>query len=157
MTLLQDIGALKEDESLTRLGRHLGEMPVHPRVGKMLLYATLLGVLDPVLTVACAAAYRSPFVMSMDGNREAGKAARHAFSAEFGGASDHLAVVAAFRGWEAARASGGGGGERQFNQRNSLSGATLNMLRGMRQQLVTALAGRGLIADVHQVTLNPKL
>ena len=56
--LLQDIGALKEDESLTRLGRHLGEMPVHPRVGKMLLYATLLGVLDPVLTVACAAAYR---------------------------------------------------------------------------------------------------
>ena len=68
--LLQDIGALKEDESLTRLGRHLGEMPVHPRVGKMLLYATLLGVLDPVLTVACAAAYRSPFIMSMDGNRE---------------------------------------------------------------------------------------
>ena len=60
--LLQDIGALKEDESLTRLGRHLGEMPVHPRVGKMLLYATLLGVLDPVLTVACAAAYRSPFI-----------------------------------------------------------------------------------------------
>jgi len=33
VTLLQDIGALKEDESLTRLGRHLGEMPVHPRVG----------------------------------------------------------------------------------------------------------------------------
>jgi HrpA-like RNA helicase len=52
VTLLQSIGALKEDESLTRLGRHLGEMPVHPRVGKMLLYATLLGVLDPVLTVA---------------------------------------------------------------------------------------------------------
>jgi len=73
VTLLQNIGALKEDESLTRLGRHLGEMPVHPRVGKMLLYATLLGVLDPVLTVACAAAYRSPFVVSTDGGREAGE------------------------------------------------------------------------------------
>ena len=151
--LLQDIGALKEDESLTRLGRHLGEMPVHPRVGKMLLYATLLGVLDPVLTVACAAAYRSPFVMSMDGNREAGKAARYAFSDEAGGGSDHLAVVRAFAGWESARARGGGA-ERQFNQRNCTSGATLNMLKGMRQQLVTALAGRGLIADVHRASEN---
>ena len=40
-------------------------MPVHPRVGKMLLYATLLGVLDPVLTVACAAgAYTRPLFSS---------------------------------------------------------------------------------------------
>ena len=120
----------------------------------MLLYATLLGVLDPVLTVACAAAYRSPFVMSMDGNREAGKAARYAFSDEAGGGSDHLAVVRAFAGWESARARGGVGAERQFNQRNCTSGATLNMLKGMRQQLVTALAGRGLIADVHRASEN---
>ena len=154
VTLLQDIGALKDDEGLTQLGRHLGEMPVHPRVGKMLLYATLLGVLDPVLTVACAAAYRSPFVMSMDGSQEAGKFARHAFSNEFGGASDHLAVVAAFAGWETARARGGAGGERQFNQRNSLSGATLNMLKGMRQQLARALSGRGLITNMHQASAN---
>ena len=130
VTLLQNIGALKEDESLTRLGRHLGEMPVHPRVGKMLLYATLLGVLDPVLTVACAAAYRSPFVVSTD--REAGKAARFFFSDQAGGGSDHLAVSRAYVGWEASRAEGGGGGERRFTQRHCLSGATLNMLKGMR-------------------------
>ena len=154
VTLLQNIGALKEDESLTRLGRHLGEMPVHPRVGKMLLYATLLGVLDPVLTVACAAAYRSPFVVSTDGGREAGKAARHAFSDQAGGGSDHLAVSRAYVGWEASRAEGGGGSERRYTQRNCLSGATLNMLKGMRQQLVTALSGRGLIATVHQASAN---
>ena len=152
VTLLQNIGALKEDESLTRLGRHLGEMPVHPRVGKMLLYATLLGVLDPVLTVACAAAYRSPFVVSTD--REAGKAARFFFSDQAGGGSDHLAVSRAYVGWEASRAEGGGGGERRFTQRHCLSGATLNMLKGMRQQLVTALSGRGLIASVHQASAN---
>ena len=154
VTLLQDIGALKEDEGLTRLGRHLGEMPVHPRVGKMLLYATLLGVLDPVLTVACAAAYRSPFVMAMDGNREAGKLARQGFSNEAGGASDHLAVSRAFAGWETSRANGGSSGERAFNQRNSLSGATLNMLRGMRSQLLTALSGRGLIHDLRGASAN---
>ena len=127
-------------------------MPVHPRVGKMLLYATLLGVLDPVLTVACAAAYRSPFVVSTD--REAGKAARFFFSDQAGGGSDHLAVSRAYAGWEASRAEGGGGGERRFTQRHCLSGATLNMLKGMRQQLVTALSGRGLIASMHQASAN---
>ena len=154
VTLLQNIGALKEDESLTRLGRHLGEMPVHPRVGKMLLYATLLGVLDPVLTVACAAAYRSPFVVSTDGGREAGKAARRAFSDEAGGGSDHLAVSRAYVGWELSRSEGGNGGERRFTQRHCLSGATLNMLKGMRQQLITALTNRGLIASIHQASKN---
>ena len=203
VTLLQNIGALKEDESLTKLGRHLGEMPVHPRVGKvrvfpnpnpadcfllcmeysrkvlptlstlsnpsytwperltlafiyrkMLLYATLLGVLDPVLTVACAAAYRSPFVVSTDGSRESGKAARHFFSDQAGGGSDHLAVTRAYVGWEKSRQDGGGGGERRFNQQNSLSGSTLNMLKGMRQQLIGALTSRGLIANVHQASEN---
>jgi len=58
----------------------------------MLLYATLLGVLDPVLTVACAAAYRSPFVMSTDagGGREAGKMARAEFSNQAGGRASHV-------------------------------------------------------------------
>ena len=154
VALLQDIGAMKDDEGLTRLGRHLGEMPVHPRVGKMLLYATLLGVLDPVLTVACASAYRSPFVVSVDGGREGGRAARRGFSDEAGGGSDHLAVARAFVGWEQARARGGGGGERQFNTRNSLSGATLNMLRGMRQQLVSALSSRGLVLNLRDASGN---
>jgi len=154
VALLQDISAMKDDEGLTRLGRHLGEMPVHPRVGKMLLYATLLGVLDPVLTVACASAYRSPFVVSVDGGREGGRAARRGFSDEAGGGSDHLAVARAFVGWEQARARGGGGGERQFNARNSLSGATLNMLRGMRQQLVSALSSRGLVRNLGDASGN---
>ena len=44
--------------------------------------------------------------------------------------------------------------ERAFNQRHSLSGATLNMLRGMRQQLVGALSGRGLIGNLPQASAN---
>ena len=152
--LLRDVGALRDDESLTRLGRHLGEMPVHPRVGKMLLYATLLGVLDPVLTVACATAYRSPFVMAVDGSREAGKFARRAFSDEAGGGSDHLAVARAFRAWEIARLRGGNGAEREFNRRHSTSGATMNMLKGMRAQLVVALGSRGLARDLPSASGN---
>jgi HrpA-like RNA helicase len=57
VTLLIDIGAFtsaEEDERITRLGSHLADLPLHLRVGKMLLYASLLGVLDPILTIACA-------------------------------------------------------------------------------------------------------
>jgi len=57
--LLEDIGALAPvTEALTPLGRHLAGLPLPPRVSKMLLYAILFGVLDPVLTVACCIAYR---------------------------------------------------------------------------------------------------
>ena len=117
------------------------------------MYAALFGVLDPILTVACAAAYRPPFIISADG-RKSGDASRAAFSNEAGGASDHLAVSRAFAGWETSRANGGSSGERAFNQRNSLSGATLNMLRGMRSQLLTALSGRGLIHDLRGASAN---
>ena len=150
--LLKDIGALTNEEGLTRLGRHLGELPLHPRVGKMILYAALFGVLDPILTVACAAAYRPPFIISTDG-RKTGDAARAAFSDEAGGGSDHLAVTKAFEAWERV-CRDGRSGERMFTNANSLSPSTLHMIKGMRQQLVTALIQRGIITDLRSASVN---
>ena len=55
----QDIGALEAGrEKLTLLGRHLAALPLPPRVGKLLLYGVLFRCLDPVLTIACAMAFR---------------------------------------------------------------------------------------------------
>ena len=150
--LLKDIGALTPEEGLTRLGRHLGELPLHPRVGKMILYAALFGVLDPILTVACAAAYRPPFIISADG-RKSGDAARAAFSNDAGGGSDHLAVTKAYMAWELA-CRGGRQSERQFLTANSLSPSTLHMIKGMRQQLTSALIQRGIIADLRSASVN---
>ena len=56
--LLEDIGALNEQEHLTSLGRHLAALPLPPALGKMLLYGVLFSCLDPILTVACCMAYR---------------------------------------------------------------------------------------------------
>ena len=39
---------------LSPLGRHLARLPVHPRLGKILVYGTLLGCVGPVLSVAAA-------------------------------------------------------------------------------------------------------
>ena len=47
-------------EDLTELGHHLADLPVEPRLGKMVLYSIVLKCLDPVLTIVCALAYRDP-------------------------------------------------------------------------------------------------
>ena len=39
---------------LAPLGRHLARLPVHPRLGKILVYGTLLGCVGPVASVAAA-------------------------------------------------------------------------------------------------------
>ena len=56
--LLKTIDALDPWEDLTELGSHLLDLPVEPRLGKMLLYAVVLKCLDPVLTIVCSLAYK---------------------------------------------------------------------------------------------------
>lgn len=56
--LLKTIDALDTWESLTELGTHLLDLPIEPRLGKMLLYAVVLKCLDPILTIVCSLAYR---------------------------------------------------------------------------------------------------
>lgn len=61
--MLSAIGALTAEEHLTSLGRHLAHLPLNPAIGKVLLFGTMFRVLDPLLTVACRTANRSPFVL----------------------------------------------------------------------------------------------
>ena len=41
-------------------GRVLAELPVEPRLAKMILFAVVLKCLDPVVVLACAMAYKDP-------------------------------------------------------------------------------------------------
>eukprot|EP00873_Tetraselmis_striata_P025125 jgi/Tetstr1/445389/TSEL_033175.t1 len=154
VSLLQDIGALDDDERLTRLGRHLAALPLPPKVGKMLLFAIMFGVLDPLLTVACSTAYRDPWVLPVEaGARRESQRVKFALSRESGGGSDHLALVSAFNGWMAAKAQGGSA-ERSFCARNFVSPSTMQMLYGMRQQLLGELKMRRLVPDVQSASSN---
>ena len=146
VALLTDIGALSpEDEQLTPLGKHLAALPLHPRVGKMLLFGALLGCLDPVLTVAAAGTGRSPFVTPVDANaRRQADGARRGFADLAGGGSDHLATVAAFNAWEEMRVHRGG--LDAWCSRNYVSPGTMHMVSGLRAQLSGALAARGIVA-----------
>ena len=146
--LLEAIGALTPDEKLTTLGRHLAALPLAPAVGKLILFGALYRCLDPLLTIACCLAYRDPWVLPIDpGARKAATAARAGLAARAGGASDHLALAAAYDMWASAR-SAGGGRDRQVCRDAFLSPGTMAMVDGMRGQLVAELKARRLIPSL---------
>lgn len=50
--MLQSINATDKEEHITPLGHHLASIPVDLRIGKFLIFGSLLRCLDPVLTIA---------------------------------------------------------------------------------------------------------
>lgn len=58
--VFQTIDALDPWEGLTELGHHLLDLPIDPRLGKMVLYSVILKCLDPILTITCALAHKDP-------------------------------------------------------------------------------------------------
>lgn len=103
--MLQWMDALDPWENVTDLGRLLLELPVEPRAGKMLLTATVLHCLDPVLTIVCCLSHRDPFLLPAEPNEKKIAAARKLELAA-GTLSDHMAMLRAFNLWLAARANG---------------------------------------------------
>ena len=49
---LHELGAVDDENELTQMGRHLGRLPVDPRIGRMILAAERENCLDEVLVIA---------------------------------------------------------------------------------------------------------
>jgi ATP-dependent RNA helicase DHX36 len=63
LAILRDIGATDaSEEKLTPLGNKLCQLPMEPRLGKMLIAASAFRCLRPLVAVAAAKEYRDPFV-----------------------------------------------------------------------------------------------
>ncbi|XP_069576764.1 3'-5' RNA helicase YTHDC2-like [Brachyistius frenatus] len=153
--MLKTIDAMDQYEELTDLGYHLADLPVDPHLGKMVLCAVVLKCLDPILTIACTLAYRDPFVLPTHSSqkRSALHCRKHFTCNTF---SDHMALLTAFQGWQKARSDGWG---RSFCEKNFLSQATMDMILGMRTQLLGQLRAIGFVqtragSDIRDVNLN---
>lgn len=114
--------------SLTALGYHLATLPVHPRVGKLLIYGALFGVFEECLTIAAAMTSRSPFV-SPFGNRDAADEAKRGFASD-----DHIAVLLAFNEWRELRQRDGREAK-AFLRDNFLSYIALSNIIQLKKQL----------------------
>ncbi|XP_043915095.1 3'-5' RNA helicase YTHDC2 [Protopterus annectens] len=152
---LKTIDAMDAWEDLTELGCHLADLPVEPHLGKMVLCAVVLKCLDPILTIACTLAYRDPFVLPAQASQKrAAMLCRKRFTA--GTFSDHMALLRAFQAWQKARSDGW---ERAFCEKNFLSQATLEIIIGMRTQLLGQLRASGFVrargdGDIRDVNTN---
>ena len=144
---LVSISALSEGESqeLTPLGFHLSALPMHPSVGKMIIYASILRCIEPILTVAAYMSVKSPFVAPFH-KRQAAQIEKEKFAC---GNSDLLTVVQAFDAWNAVRTAGGRQASRRFCHRHFLSETTLMMMARLRDQYRRELASLGFV-DAHE-------
>ncbi|XP_042513629.1 DExH-box ATP-dependent RNA helicase DExH6-like [Macadamia integrifolia] len=155
IVVLQDIGALSQDEGLTELGEKLGSLPVHPSISRMLFFSIMMNCLDPALTLACASDLKEPFVLPMapdEKNRAA--AAKAELASLYGGHSDHFMVVAAFDCWKRAKEKGQ---ERKFCSQYFVSSSVMSMLSALRKQLQHELIRNGFIPeDTSSCSLNAR-
>ncbi|KAI8064692.1 P-loop containing nucleoside triphosphate hydrolase protein [Gongronella butleri] len=62
LVLLQNLGALDQDEEITALGQVLANLPVDAVIGKMLLLGLVFRVMDAMLTMVACMSVQSPFV-----------------------------------------------------------------------------------------------
>uniref|UniRef100_A0A672ZQ76 RNA helicase n=1 Tax=Sphaeramia orbicularis TaxID=375764 RepID=A0A672ZQ76_9TELE len=152
---LKAIDAMDQDENLTDLGYHLADLPLEPHLGKMVLCAVVLKCLDPILTIACILAYRDPFILPAQGShKQAALKCRKAFTSN--SFSDHMGLLRAFQAWQRACSEGW---ERAFCEENFLSQATMDMILGMRTQLMGQLRALGFVrtrgaSDIRDVNVN---
>jgi len=137
---LRALRAFDADENLTPLGQHLAQMPVDARVGKMLLFGALLGCLDPILTIAGSMSGRPLFYSPKD-NRDAAERAKQSLSSS---KSDHLTMVAAYKGWAKAK-SQGKPFERRFCEEYFLSQQALEAVQASRVDYASILADLGFV------------
>ncbi|KAG7498428.1 3-5 RNA helicase YTHDC2 isoform X1 [Solea senegalensis] len=152
---LKAIDAMDQDEDLTYLGCYLADISIEPHLGKMVLSSVALKCLDPVLTIACALAYRDPFVLPKQGReKNAALQCRRRFSSC--SLSDHMALLRAFQAWQRARREGG---EKSFCEKNFLSQSTMEMIFDLRVQLLGQLRAIGFVrprgsSNIHELNQN---
>ncbi|HTI19315.1 MAG TPA: ATP-dependent RNA helicase HrpA [Trinickia sp.] len=74
--LLNELGAVDDDNALTPLGRELGRLPLDPRIGRMILAGRDHGSLAEVLVIASALSVQDPRDRPIEAQEQADQAHR---------------------------------------------------------------------------------
>ena len=145
MAMLHTVGALGQREGrtvLSPLGAHLACMPTDIHIAKLLVFSSLLGCVEPMLTIAAYLSHKSPFkpVQRDDPNAAQYAAQRALFRCP--SKSDLMTVVRLYDRWLAERGKSRRLGI-EFCERLQLSVATLEEMTVTRRQLKSYLTAQG--------------
>ncbi|KAE8228904.1 hypothetical protein CF326_g6143 [Tilletia indica] len=141
---LMECGAMRTNHGfksrLTALGRHLSNLPLDVRLGKLLVFGALFGVLGPMLSVAAIMSSK-PLFVSPNRDNDAIASVRKSFAI---GNSDLLTDAYAFNAWLKMRASKKSNAElRDWCEANNLSQATMRDIHSLRFELLGNLQDLG--------------
>ena len=138
--LLQELGAVERDGSITEVGRQLARLPVDPRIGRMLIEAAVLGSLQEVLVIASALAVQDPRERPI----ERQQAADQAHVQWRDDQSDFAAFVNLWRGFEEQRQELSQNQLRSWCRRQFLNYLRMREWRETHRQLLLTCRDLGL-------------
>ncbi len=137
--LLNELGALDDDERLTRVGRELASLPVEARIGRLLLEGAKRNCLAEVLVLASYLSVPEPRVTP---GEQLEKARRH--HATFPEAdSDIEAAISLFRDYCLERAAASRRGLDRWCQENFLAPFRMREWADLHEQLGALMAENG--------------
>lgn len=142
LDLLVDLGAmLPETNDLTTLGECLSVLSVEPRVGKMVLWAYLLGCARATSSMAVAMSYKSPFVLPPTSMRRAADKAKVQLSRK--SESDQVTVFNALVERDRLMKRSGSGAFYNWCRTNFLGQSTMQMIADLRKNISRELISLG--------------
>ena len=138
---------------LTALGYHLAKMPVDVKLGKILIYSSLLLCSEPVLTIVAAMGGRSPFISPIDRREDSQRAhssylfqnEKNSFNSKqsINSFSDHLAVLNAYNHWNQLLTTKGSQDAYNYCKANYLSYSVLMDMKDLRGHFKKYLSDAG--------------
>lgn len=144
--ILLDIGAVTESLQLTGLGWTLGQLPIDPQLGKMLVLGCVFSCLDPVLSVVSCLEYKSPFIVTSKTRDQ--MAAMDMLASNT--LSDHLTIaniLSVFDGFDAKAGQARTNAVQEFCYQNFLSQGVLRTIQRNKVQFCSELYKLGLVSS----------
>ncbi|MDC0948023.1 ATP-dependent RNA helicase HrpA [Gammaproteobacteria bacterium] len=132
--LLGELSAIDDEHRLTAIGKKLARLPLDPRLGRMLVEAEQLGVLEPVTVIAAALAVQDPRVVTGD-NRETATTRHRELAGE--AASDFIEWWQLWQAIERQRQDLSRGAYRKFLEKHHLAPMRVQEWREVHRQLLT--------------------
>ena len=145
--LLAELGAVDDDNELTRIGHELAKLPLDPRVGRMILEARERGAMDEVLVIASALSVQDVRDRPMEAQAQADQA--HAkFDDEKSEFSGYLRLWKWIDDAKGGEGKGGHGTDHKLSNRqyesllrqNFINVRRLREWRDIHSQLLTVVA-----------------
>lgn len=140
---LHMVGALDMNNNLTSLGSVLLQLPVDPRLGRLVLFGSFFRCLDAAITLAAIMGTREPFVAPIHVKAEAQAKKNSWTPEEF--RSDTLAALRAYNEWWTMQSQGLFVSANRFCQDNFLSKPTLLNIAKVKDHLLKSLYDVGVI------------